>query len=392
MPRPFSAIKVIDLTHVLAGPFASYQLAVLGADVIKIEDPANPDCARGRGPDPDQNAALRGLNYQVQGAEKRSMTLNLHTERGRQLLIELVGTTDVFVENYRPGKLDALGLGYKDLSSANPALIYCSISGYGGSGPRSGYAAYDNVVQASAGIVARSGTKPALSFVDYATGQTAAFAISAALYQRAHDGRGQFIDCSMYESALMLMAPEVAAARHPVISARGKEAGLGSYATAQGDLMLGVFTPRQNTKFWKALEAEGYDADTFQDTPDWESLWAKSDQMRAALTKILPTRTAEQWAEWMHNLGIPADVIRSLADAVSDPQLSARNFLRPLPAGAGDTVAPVQAAAAAFTFEHDGPDITRAAPGFGEHTAEVLTELGYGSAEIADLVKEGIVR
>jgi crotonobetainyl-CoA:carnitine CoA-transferase CaiB-like acyl-CoA transferase len=131
MSRAFEGLVVLDLTHVLAGPFCAYQLAVLGADVIKIEPPGEPDCARGRGPDPDQNAALRGLNYQVQAGNKRAMTLDLKTEDGRAILKELVAGADVFIENYRTGALAALGLGYENLAAINPALIHCSMTGFG---------------------------------------------------------------------------------------------------------------------------------------------------------------------------------------------------------------------------------------------------------------------
>jgi crotonobetainyl-CoA:carnitine CoA-transferase CaiB-like acyl-CoA transferase len=390
LSRPFETLRVLDLTHVLAGPFATYQLAVLGADVIKIEPPGNPDCARGRGPDPAQNAALRGLNFQVQGAQKRAIALNLKSEKGRALFMRMVETADVVVENYRAGKMAALGLDHAALAAVNPRLIYCSISGFGSDGPRAETGAYDNVIQAAAGIIERTGAKPALSFVDYAAGQTAAFAIAAALLQRERTGRGQYIDCSMYETALMLMAPEFAAEMHPVKTKRDKEAGLTAYRTLEGTLMLGVFTPAQNRKLWQALAHDGFVTEDFGDTPDWESLWAKSRRMEAALGRILKTRSAKHWQAWMHARGLPAERQRTLAEAVRDPQLSARGFFRELPAGAGDGAGAVKAALCAFRFAHDGPDISLPAPGVGEHTTEILAELGLTETEIAELQQEGV--
>jgi crotonobetainyl-CoA:carnitine CoA-transferase CaiB-like acyl-CoA transferase len=164
-------IRVLDLTHVLAGPFCTYQMALLGADVIKIEDTVNPDCARGRGPDSAENALGLGLNYQVQGANKKSLALNLRDAKGADLLRELVRGADVLVENYTTGALTRLGLGYADLAVENPGLIYCSITGYGDYGPQAEHGAYDNVIQATSGTIAQcGGIKPGISFVDYATG------------------------------------------------------------------------------------------------------------------------------------------------------------------------------------------------------------------------------
>ncbi|GGY01556.1 CaiB/BaiF CoA transferase family protein [Streptomyces hiroshimensis] len=208
MSRAFSGVRVLDLTHVLAGPFAAYQLGVLGADVIKIEPPGRPDFVRGRGPDPELNRQLRGINYQVQGGGKRAMTLDLKTPGGREVFRSLVRTADVVVENYRAGALERLGVGYDDLSAINPRLIHCSMTGYGQSGPRAEVNAYDNVVQAASGVIARcDGRKPDVAFIDYGSGYNAAFAIAAALYARARDGRGQRIDCAMFDTALMLMGP-----------------------------------------------------------------------------------------------------------------------------------------------------------------------------------------
>lgn len=392
MSRAFEGLKVLDLTHVLAGPFCAYQLAVLGADVIKIEPPGEPDCARGRGPDPDQNAALRGLNYQVQGGNKRAMTLNLKSEEGREILRQMVATADVFLENYRTGAMDRLGLGYNDLRQINPALIYCSMTGFGGQGPKAGVAAYDNVIQATSGAISQTGgRKPGLSFVDYGAGMNAAFAISAALFQRQRDGQGQHIDCSMLETVMIMMAPEMSAALHPVKASRGKEATIQSYETADGVVMLGVFTPGQNRRFWQALADEGFDQGDLGETDCWEDLWARSERMKVALEPIMLQRNATDWQAWMEQRGFAAEVVRPLADAAHDPQLRARPFLHQFEAGPGDSTAPVITPVAAFSYEHDGPAIDRRPPGFGEHTDEILRSLGHNSDAISQLHREGVV-
>ena len=181
--RPFEGIRVIDVTHVLAGPFAAYQLAVLGADVIKVDDPNDPDQSRTSGSDNALNHAQMGTGFLTQGSNKRAITLDLKTERGREILKKLVATADVFVENYRPGAFDALGLGYDDLSKINPRLIYASFSAFGQKGPRGQQTAYDHVIQATSGIMAMTGTKDVhpVKFgapaIDYATGMTGAFAL-----------------------------------------------------------------------------------------------------------------------------------------------------------------------------------------------------------------------
>jgi crotonobetainyl-CoA:carnitine CoA-transferase CaiB-like acyl-CoA transferase len=182
--RPFEGIRVIDVTHVRAGPFAAYQLALLGADVIKVEHPADPDQSRSAGTDKELNRRHMGTAFLTQASNKRSITLDLKQEKDRGILKKLVATADVFVENYRPGAFEALGLGYEALAAINQRLIYASFSAFGQKGPRSEQTAYDHVIQATSGIMAMTGTPEAnpIKFgspaVDYATGMTGAFALS----------------------------------------------------------------------------------------------------------------------------------------------------------------------------------------------------------------------
>ncbi len=390
--RPFEGLTVLDLTHVLAGPFCAYQLALLGAETIKIEPPTEPDCVRGRGPDDALNAALMGINFLTQGANKRALTLDLKQEKGREILRRLAVSADVLIENYRSAALAALGLGYDAMAALNPRLVYCSMTGYGQLGDRAGVNAYDNVIQAASGLMARTGThetgplKTGASIIDYATGLNAAFAIASALFQRTRTGRGQRIDVAMLDTALLLMGPELVAALHGgAKTKRPAEAGLGCYRTKDGLLMLGAFNVRQNRRMWQALGRRDFAA-----LEDWTALWGHADAMRAALEPVLATRSAAEWEAQFHAIGVPAERVRSLEEAAAMPQLGPRGFLHELPEILPDAP-PVRVPVAGFTFAQDGPAITAPPPRFGEHSDAILGELGYDGAAIAALRRDGVV-
>lgn len=383
MTRPYENIKILDLTHVLAGPFSTYQFALLGAEVIKIEPPESPDCARGRGPDPHLNAELKGLNYQVQAANKKAMTIDLKQMSGQKILKKLVADADVLVENYRTGALDQLGIGYEDLKEINPNLIYCSLSGFGNYGDRANVNAYDNTIQATSGIIEQSkGHKPGVSFVDYAAGYNAAFAISAALHQRLITGVGTYISSSMLEVAMTLMAPEAAAAQHPVKSNRDKEAGISAYETLDGILMIGAFTPDQNRRMWEMFDGLNIDFPAKLKEPnDWGSLWSLSKETKNALVDIFKEKQAYEWQTIFHQHNLPAEKQRTLIDAVQDPQL--KKYYQ--------EVDGIKLPTAAYHFE-EGPLITTPPPGFSEHTDEILSDLGYSNDDINAFKAEGVIK
>src|ERR1044071_5041473 len=294
--RPFEGIRVIDVTHVLAGPFAAYQLAVLGADVIKVDDPNDPDQSRSSGTDKELNRRQMGTGFLTQASNKRAITLDLKTEKDRQILKKLVATADVFVENYRPGALAALGLGYDDLAAINPRLIYASFSAFGQDGPRGRQTAYDHVIQATSGLMAMTGTaevhpvKLGSPAVDYATGMTGAFALSAALFQRERTGRGQRIDMAMLDVAMILMASHVTGylrnGVHPRPHGnRHPHATNGAFATKSGLVMLGTSNLRQQRRLWTVLERP----DMIKRTNDERD--ADNAREIAVLTEIMLTRT-----------------------------------------------------------------------------------------------------
>lgn len=387
MTTPLTGIKVLDLTHVLAGPFCSYQLALMGADVIKIEDPLNPDCARGRGPDDGLNAAGLGLNYQVQGGNKRSLALNLRSPEGADVLRELVSGADILVENYATGALAALGLGYSDLSEANPQLIHCSLTGYGDSGPQAEHGAYDNTIQAASGTIAQcGGIKPGVSFVDYATGYAAAFAITAALAGRAKSGRGTHISVSMLEVAMQMMAPEAAAAQQAGPVVRAKEAGIASYATKDGTLMLGAFRPVQYRKLAGVLDGLGHPLPALADIQDWSDVWALSEVTKSALRDVFLTADADTWVARLRAADLPAERVRTLTEAVSLPQLAARGYFQPSPHDTA-TVLPTSA----FHLDGRAAKLHLAPPTLGQNSRDILAGMGLTRGQIEQLYSKGIV-
>lgn len=380
MARPFEGIRVIDVTHVLAGPFATYQLAVLGADVIKVEHPDDPDQSRRNGTDRALNEAQLGTSFLAQASNKRAITLDLKTKHDRDVLKKLVATADVFVENYRPGALEALGLGYEALSAINPRLIYASFSAFGDTGPHRERTAYDHVIQATSGIMAMTGTRdfsPVMfgaPAIDYATGTTGAFALSAALFQRARSGRGQRIDMSMLDVAMILMSSHLAGylrnGAHPKPHGnRHAHATNGAYETRDGLLMVGASNLRQQRRLWTVLERP----DLIKRTNDER----EQDHARetAVLTEILKTRTADEWEEFFQARHIPAARVRTMGEAVADPQIASRGVIHHH-ASAQGVEGSFGVPLAAFRFAHDGPRIDTPPPAVGQHNGEVFAELG----------------
>ncbi len=387
MNGALSDLTVLDVTHVLAGPFCSYQMALLGADVIKIEPVHAPDCARGRGADNSLNAAGLGLTYQVQGANKRSLAINLSDPRGRDIVRDLARSADVFLENYTTGALEGLGLSYETLAALNPQLIYCSMTGFGDEGEKAQTGAYDNVIQAASGIIAQSdGHKPGVSFVDYASGYSAAFAIMAAIHQRSQTGRGSYISASMFEVAMSLMAPEAAATQIVDPAKRSKEAGISRYKTADGELMLGAFKPDQYRKLAKCLAQKGHSISALSNVEAWTDVWELPASVFEELTLIFRTLPTRDWLALFAAADIPAEPISTLVEAAAHPQLLTRGYFVPSP---GD--AKVKLPLAAYKMSEGGPKLTKKPPVHGQDSVDILIGLGFEDAAITELIKEGVV-
>ena len=395
--RPYEGVKILDCTHVLAGPFATYQLAVLGADVIKIDDPNEPDQQRESGADMALNKARMGTGFLTQGSNKRSIALNLKTEGAREVLKRLVKDwADVFVENYRPGAFKSLGLGYEDLSRLKPKLVYASMTAFGQDGPRGEQTAYDMVIQASAGITAATGTetsgpiKVGAPIVDYATGTTGAFAISAALYQALRTGKGQYIDMAMFDVGLILQSSHITDFLHSGhhskrVGNKMRFAAQCAFPTKDGLVQLAASNSRQHRRFYTAIgEPEEAARSSFEERA------RRFDEKYALLAEKMKEKTADEWETFLQSRQVPASRVRELRDALQDPQIKYRGLLHRHDHVPGADK-PMTVPLAAFKFAHGGPSIERPPARLGEHTDEILASIGYDAANIAALRKDGAV-
>jgi crotonobetainyl-CoA:carnitine CoA-transferase CaiB-like acyl-CoA transferase len=393
--RPFEGVKILDCTHVLAGPFATYQLAVLGADVIKVEDPNEPDQSRETGGDHALNKARMGTSFLTQGSNKRSIALDLKTEKGREALKRLVRDwADVFVENYRPGAFKALGLGYEDLSRLKPRLIYASMTAFGQDGPRGNQTAYDHAIQATSGITAATGTqasgpiKAGVPVIDYATGTMGAFALSAALYQSLRTGKGQYIDMAMLDVAMILQSSHItdyyhSGKHHKRAGNRMRFAENSMHEAADGLVQLAASNPRQHRRFYQAIDEP---AEARRSSLD--ERYTRYDEKYALIAAKLKSRTADEWERYLQSKHVPATRVRELPETLQDPQLKHRAVLHQLESVPG-VDKPVTVPLAAFKFAHGGPSIERPPARVGEHTDAVLASVGYSAAEIAALRAAG---
>ncbi|MCR4265190.1 CaiB/BaiF CoA-transferase family protein [Nitratireductor sp. ZSWI3] len=396
MKKAFQGYRIIDTTHVLAGPFAAFQLATLGAEVIKVEDPNAPDQARFQGPDRTMNDQGMGTAFLAQGSNKSSIALDLKTEEGREAMLRLLTTADVFIENYRPGAFESLGLGYDDLKQRNPGLIFCSLSAFGATGPRRELRGYDNIIQAFSGFMAMTGDDPAKPFkcgapiMDYAAGTTTAYAIAAALLQRERNGgMGVAIDVSMLDVAMMFATSHAAAyfwsGKAPGMKGNAYPfATIGLYHASDAPMMVSASNLRQQRRLW-----------SFLGRPDMikannnERLDAHEEEA-AVLRSAFLHRPAAYWEDALQAQGVPCARIRRFDEAVNDPQMESRRVFHRF-AGEAGTVAGMTSTLAGFTMSEAGPSLETPPQPLGAQTDEILASLGYPAAEIAAMRARGIV-
>lgn len=394
---PLRGVRVLDLTNVLAGPFACQQLAHLGAEVIKIEAVGRGDLARNLGADPELSARGMGISFLAQNAGKTSLTLNLKDARGRAILERLVTGADVLVENFRPGVMARLGVGPDHLRAVNPRLIYCAISGFGQSGPWADRPAYDQIVQGAAGVMSITGDaasaplRVGYPLADTIGGLTAAMAIGAALNANP---RGAFIDVSMLESVLATMGWVVS--NHLVAGVDPKPQGnenptsapSGTFQCSDAPINIAANTDEQ----WQLLAQHLGRADLLS-TPDFatrEDRKQNRHRLRAELETALTTRPAEIWAEELAAIGVPAGPVMSLPAILAHPQITSRDFI-----GRFDDVPgvgrPVDLVRLGAMIDGARPGVTTPPPALGQHSDDILQGLGYDLAAIQTLRAEGVI-
>ncbi len=395
VPAPLAGIRAVDFTHVLAGPACTYFLASLGAEVIKVETVGRGDCTRSRGgTDPERAGSEMSTPYLTQGGGKRSLAVDLSSPRGYGIMSRLLAQADVFVENHRPSMLNELKLDYESVAAINPNIIHCAMTGYGRHGPKEDAPAYDVNIQAACGLMTMTGsadagpTRTGAPVMDYGTAMAAGFAVSSALFQRAQTSQGTFIDVSMLETAMTLMSSAVTdylatgnAPKQRGNAANSRSPAAGSFPTKDGLISLGINEEHQ----FKAL-ADVLGKPQWKDDTRYVNRAARmenADALEAELLAALGERTAVEWETAMLAGGVPAARVRTLPEALEDKQIASRNYLHRHP---GDDLAAVTVPSLPFRIgavDAHVPD--RAPPKRGEHSAEILTELGYSEAEISQL-------
>ncbi|MEX2643671.1 MAG: CoA transferase [Acetobacterales bacterium] len=372
---PLAGIRVVDCSHILAGPYGTYLLALLGAEVIKVEPPGVGDWTRGRGLSAELAAQKMGVSFLTQNAQKRSVEIDLKSPDGRERLLALVAGAQVFVENFRPGKAAKLGLGWDELRAINPRLVYCSISGYGQTGDFAPRGAYDHVVQAVSGMMSMVGTKESgptkIGFpaVDYAAGLYAALGIMAALRDAEATGRGHYVDVAMMDAAMMLMAPVFAAIPNagwepqPMGNAPWSRApSAGVFDTADGRLSLAANTVGQFEGLCRGLGR----ADILED-PRWSTLEARAengDALRAEIGCVLMQDTALAWEGRLSAEGVPCGKVRKPDEVLAEPHVAARELFATL--AHARIGRPVTYPTAGFRVDGAAVAPTRGAPCLGE--------------------------
>jgi CoA:oxalate CoA-transferase len=363
--QPLDGVRVLDLTHALAGPFCTNQLQLLGADVVKVEPPAGDDFR------------ARPAVFAAVNAGKRSVVLDLKTPTGLDAFRRLVARSDVLVENFRPGVTDTLGIGYAPLNEINPRLIYCSITGYGQTGPLREYPAIEWAVQAMSGMTASyvpddlDGAHLGLGVLDPFSGYVCFSAILAALLQRQHTRIGQHIDVAMLDAALLLMAPRVAALSFGEPQGLGRRPTMVRFRAADRRIFIAALQPK-----WFAALCHIIDSPELLDDPRFatpRSQAEHADALIAAIESKLAAQPAHVWERSLVAAGLPASVVRTLAEILAHPHVQQRGVLAEVEVP--DHAGPARMVGPAFQFAHDPPAFQGPVPGLGEHTAQVLREL-----------------
>lgn len=402
MRRPLGGYRVLDLTNVLAGPFCCHQLAHLGAEIIKIEVPGSGDLARQLGPDPELNAKRMGVSFLAQNAGKKSVTLNLKHPQGKGLLKALVREADVLVENFRPGVMERLGVGYEALRAENAELVYCAISGFGQDGPLRMLPAYDQIIQGLSGVMSITGERDTGPYrvgypmADTIGGLTAAFAVASALAARTgpQQARGCFIDVSMLESVIATMGWAVSnyliadQVPEPFGNENVTAAPSGTFCTGAGLLNIAANKQEQFASLCRVLERpELLDDPRFTER---EARLAHRFELKALVEDALQSGSASEWAEKLNAAGVPAGGVLTIPDILDHPQVRDRELVARF-ADVPGIDKDVRLVRCGFKIDGQAPRVDAPPSSLGANTDEVLAELGLSAEEIAQLREQGVV-
>ena len=400
---PLQGIRILDLTRAMAGPYCTMMLGDLGAEVIKVERPGRGDESRGWGPpfvgQSDDNLSGESTYYLSVNRNKRSITINLKNSEGQEVIQRLASSCDVLVENFRTGVLEKLGLGYEDIKKLNPRLVYCSISGYGRTGPYADRPGYDVIIQAEGGLMDITGpvdgppSRVGVPIVDITTGMIAATSILAALHARDQTDEGQLIDVSLFDTQTALLSnvassyliggadPLRTGNDHPNL------APYGAFRAQDRWLVLGVANEHQWKTFCEVIDRQDLHEDVRFKTNG--NRIAHRTELGEILSEVMASRTASEWLGALRNAGLPCGPINDIAAVFDHPQVQARDLVLEVE---HPNAGPIQLTGFPYKLNQTPAELRYPPPLLGEHTEEVLTEmLDYSKEDVARFKERGAI-
>ncbi len=395
MTLPLQGVRVLELARTVAGPFCSMTLADMGADVIKIEEPSRGDETRGMAPFWKGEGAV----YLAVNRNKKSVAVDLKSDAGREIVLRLAESCDVLIENFRTGTAERLGLGYAQVSARNPRMIYCSVSGFGRSGPVAHKAAYDFIMQGYAGVMSVTGTpegepvRIGYPSVDITAGLLAYGGIMTALWAREKTGRGQLVQSSLLAGQIATMTYFAVATQatgvspKPMGHATGAVAPYQAFMAADRYFLLAV----GNDGLWKRF-CRAIDRSEWIDDPRYATNAARvagRSELVSSLTDLFRARPAADWVDLMDEYGVPASLIQNIAEVLEDEQVRDQELVVSLP---HPKIPELKVAGIPLKLSETPGRLSSPPPMLGEHTRETLREIGFGDRELDELAGKGVIR